>query len=354
MPALDYDAFRRSMKKGEILPAYYFHGDEDLLKDDALRELLLAALDPSTRDFNLDRRRAADLTSDDFATLTLTPPMLAARRAVVVTEAEALQLRRPRAQALRTALLKYLGKPSPETLLILVQSAEEKPDPELARLAVAVAFSPLPPERIRKWIRHRAEGEGLALDDDGARHLHDAVGDDLAQLAAEIAKLRAAVQDRAATASDVADLVGVRRGETVHDFVDAVTGRRFDDAVGMVRHLLEGPGNSGVRLVSSLGTSLTGVALARALLDRGKAAGAVARELLGALGSARPMGLRAWSEESGRWVEDAARWSAAGLEDALTELLRADKRLKGASLGGETEIVLDAVLAMAGPSQAAA
>ena len=51
MPALDYDAFRRSVKKGEILPAYYFHGDEDLLKDDAIRQVLEAAVDPSSRDY---------------------------------------------------------------------------------------------------------------------------------------------------------------------------------------------------------------------------------------------------------------------------------------------------------------
>ena len=79
MPALDYDAFRESVKKGEILPAYYFHGDEDLLKDDALRQVLEAAVDSSSRDFNLDRRRAADLSADDFWSLALTPPMLAER-----------------------------------------------------------------------------------------------------------------------------------------------------------------------------------------------------------------------------------------------------------------------------------
>src|SRR3990172_4202530 len=127
MPALDFDAFLRSLKRGEILPAYYFHGDEDLLKDDAVRDLLAAALDPSTRDFNLDGRRAPELTAQDFTTLALTPPMLTARRAVVIGEAEALQQRRPKAQALRAAVVGYLERPSPETLLILVQSPDEKP-----------------------------------------------------------------------------------------------------------------------------------------------------------------------------------------------------------------------------------
>ncbi len=354
MPPLDFDAFRRALKRGEIAPSYYLHGPEELLKDDALRDLLAVAVEAGTRDFNLDRRRAADLTVDDFSTLVLTPPMMAERRAVVLTDVEVLQQRRPRAQAVRAALLGYLAQPSPETVLVLVQAGDDKADAELVRVATAVAFIPLRPEKLAKWIRHRAEREGVALDDDGARLLHAAVGDDLAQLAAELAKLRGAVGDRAATAGDVADLVGVRRGETVPDFVDAVTARRFHDAVGMLRHLLEGPGSSGVRLVSSLGTSLVGVALARAMLDRGATPVAAARDLSTTLQSARPMNLRRWPDEADRWVRDAAAWTADDLDAALALLLKADRRLKGTSLGGDVGIVSDAVLAIAGAATAAA
>ena len=354
MPPLDFDVLRRSVKLGEIAPAYYFHGSEDLLKDDALRDLVAAALDPATRDFNLDRRRAVELTADEFATLALTPPMLTARRAVVLTEVEALLQRRPRAASLRAAILGYLARPSPDTVLVLVQSAGEKPDAELVRAAAAVEFRSLPPERLEKWIRHRAELDGLRLDGEAARLLHDAVGDDLAQLAAEIAKLRTTLGAGAAGASDVAELVGVRRGETVHDFVDAVTGRRFDAAVGMLRHLLESPGSSGVRLLSTLATSLVGVALARALLDRGRAPGAAARELFDAMQVGRPMGLRPWRMEADRWMAAARRWTPALLDHALAELLKADRRLKGTSLGGEVEILGDALLAIAGATRAAA
>jgi len=349
MPPQDFDAFRRAVKKGEIAPAYYFHGAEELLKDDALRDLLGAAVEAGTRDFNLDRRRTQDVTADEFQTLALTPPMMAPRRAVVLTEVEALQQRRPRTQPLRAAILAYLARPSPETVLVLVQTGDErKADPDLLRAATSVEFVSLRPERLEKWIRHRAEREGVALDDDGARLLHEAVGDDLAQLAAELAKLRSAVGERNATAGDIEDLVGVRHGETVPDFVDAVTARRFDAAIGMLRHLLEGPGTSGVRLISSLATALVGVALARACLDRGASPATAAREVFSVMQTARPMNLRKWTEESDRWVQDAARWGAADLDQALALLLKADRRLKGTSLGGDTEIVSDALLAIAG------
>lgn len=358
MPHLAADDLRRALRKGELRPAYYFHGEEDLLKDEVLRELLEAALDPSTRDFNLDRRRAGDLTADEFATLALTPPMLASRRVVVISEVEVMQQRRTRMQALRTAVLGYLRQPVPETVLVLVQSAprdekEGRADAEVAGLAATVSFAPLPPERLRRWILHHASREGVQIDSEGAELLRAAVGDDLAQIAAEIAKLRAAVGERVASADDVADLVGVRRGETVHDFVDAVTGRRFAPAVEMVPHLLSAPGTSGVRLVSSLATALTGLALARAHLDDGTARRSVAGQLVSAMRVARPVGLRKWEQEAERWAGDAARWTAGELDRALAELLRADRRLKAAAIGGEGEIVADAILAMAGAAQVA-
>jgi len=353
MPALAYDAFRRSLQKGEIQAAYYLHGEEDFLKDAAVRELLERALEPATRDFNLDRRRAGDLAAEEFETLILTPPLLAARRAVVVSEVESLAQRRPRSQSLRAAIVDYLARPDQQTLLILVQSAGAKPDAELSRRATTVRLERLQPHRVLRWIRHHAGELGLDIEESAAAHLRDVVGDELAHLAAELAKLRSAVRGPA-TLDDVSDLVGVRHGETAHDFTDAVTGRRFATAAGMVRRLLESPSGTGVRLVMSLGMAFTGLALARSLLDGGVSPRQAERRAFEALAAARPPFLRDWRAEAERWVEHASLWSAVELEAALAELLRADRRLKSATLGGETEIVTEAVLAMAGRARTAA
>lgn len=347
MPALEYDAFRRSLQKGEILPAYYFHGDQDFLKDEAVRELLARTLDAGTRDFNLDRRRATEITADDFATLALTPPMLAARRVVVVTEVEVLQQKRAKAQGLRAAIVDYLTHPSPDTLLILVQSSGEKVDAELARGAAAVDVQRLTPERIRKWIQHRAGQEGLEIDEAAALHLLKSAGDDLAQLAAELSKLKTAVRGGRATEADVEDLVGVRHGETANEFADAVTDRRLAAAADMVTHLLEMPQSSGVRLVSLLGVCVAGVAFARAQLDAGTAPGVVRQKIVDALFVARPSGLRGYKEEAERWTRDAAKWTGADCDVAFEALLRADRRLKSTALGNEAAFVLEAVLALA-------
>ena len=346
MPGRSFDALQRSLAKGEVQPVYYFFGDEELLKDEAVRRITELAVDASTRDFNLDRRRAPELSADQFRSLVETPPMLAARRCVVLTEVECLQQKRPKQQALRTAVLGYVARPSPETVLLLVQSAGAKPDAGLERDAAPVDFEILEPARVLRWIHHRAKEGGVTLDDDAARHLQEAVGDDLPQLAGEVAKLAAATQGRAVTVADVADLVGVRHGETVGDFLDAVTERRFAAAAAMVPGLLANPGNSGVRLLSTLGTVMVGLALARSHLDAGDSRTYAQNQVFRSLQAARPPGLRSWGDEAARWVEDAAHWTAAGLDHALAALLRADTRLKSTTVSGEAEIVAEAVLSL--------
>src|SRR6266480_7923836 len=85
MAALTLDALLRSLKKGAPPPetVYLLYGDEDVLKDEAVRMLVDAAVG-SSRDFNLDVRYASDLSPESFHALVNTPPMLAEHRAVVI------------------------------------------------------------------------------------------------------------------------------------------------------------------------------------------------------------------------------------------------------------------------------
>lgn len=354
MPGRTYDDLRRSLAKGDVQLVYYLHGDDEFLKDAAVRQIVTLAVDESTRDFNLDRRRAPELAAEDFQALVETPPMMAARRGVVLTEVECLQQRRPRLQSLKAAVAGYLRHPSPDTVLVLVQTAGEKPDAALEDGTCSVDVAPLPPERVGRWIQHHAGELGLAIEPDAARHLQAAVGEDLHQLSAELAKLAVATGGKPATIADVADLVGVRTGETVYDFVDAVSGRRFAAAAGMVPRLIASPGSSGVRLLGALGTVLVGLALARANLDERDAPGPATARVLNAMFAARPMGLRPWKEEASRWVRDAARWTAPELDAGLAALLRADARLKDTRLAGEAEVVIETVLSLGSRGQEAA
>lgn len=350
MGALTFDALLRSLKQGGPDSVYYLHGDEDVLKDEAIRALLDRAVDPAARDFNVDQRAAAELDPDSFHALVNTPPMLAATRAVVIRGLEQLR----KTGKVRQELVRYLESPNPTTVLVLVHGAGEPPDAELARRATVVGVEPLPPARVARWMAHRAEQLGLTLTPEAGELLLQSVGSDLTALARELEKLAPLAAGRAVTRDEVAALVGVRRGETLQDLVDAALERRPAAAARLIEAVLEQAGMSGVRVLGALGTGLIGTALARAELDRGTAPGRAAAALLGHLRAARPYGLGSWEETATRWARCATLWTAAELEVALRAARDADRALKSSTLTGDRGILEQLVLSFGAAAREAA
>src|SRR6478609_9164645 len=138
MPAILERAFRKSLQRGEFERVYYFHGDDDFLKKQSVRELIAVAVDPSTRDFNLDIRAGAELDAETLGSVVGTPPMMAERRVVVVRDVAALR------KDARASLDRYLEQPAPDVMLILVAPAAEKAkvDKALEKRATTVEFAP--------------------------------------------------------------------------------------------------------------------------------------------------------------------------------------------------------------------
>jgi len=339
---LSFDTAYRRCRRGELDPVYYLTGDEDILKDELIALLAEQVVDPSTRDFNYDVRAAPDVDAESLHALVETPPMLAERRMVVLRGVDQW---RKNAKVWKV-LESYVQRPAPSTVLVITAGAGAKPHAGLAGSTAHVAVEPLPPDRLSRWVRMRAERAGITLDGEAGRHLIAAVGGDLAQLGLEIEKLAAAVTGGSVSAEDVADLVGVRRGETADDWIRATLERDAARAIGMLGPVLGASGNSAVRLVGMLGTALIGVRLARAQLDGGTRRGEVERGMMGQIKAARPFGIGPWGAAAKRWTALAERWSAAELNDALRSTYAADRALKSTTIADETGILTDMLLKM--------
>jgi DNA polymerase III delta subunit len=169
-------------------------------------------------------------------------------------------------------------------------------------------------------------------------------------MAVELDKLAAAAGERI-TLDDVARLVGVRRGETVHDWVDAALARDRKRAVELLDIVLERTG--GVQLLMVLGTALVGTRLARALADSGTPPGRLAGEMMNRLRAARPPKLRDWSTESASWAAAARRWSADDLDQAIAAAATADSQLKNTTISDERGILMTMLLSFPAPRAAA-
>lgn len=351
MAGLSLERAYRSLKTGEIAPVWYLTGDEDVLKRELETAIVDAVLDPASRDFNLDIRSAGDLDGEALHSLIETPPMLAERRVVAIRGLE--QWRRN--AKIWKVLHAYLEQPSPTTVLVLTHGAGQAPDRKIAGRSVHVDAGRLEPDHLRRWVARQAGRAGLTLEDDAAAHLIDAVGGDLATLGMEIEKLAvAAPAGEPVSAARVADFVGVRRGETLHDWVDAAVRRDVARAVALLDPVLAQSGVSAVQVVMALGTALAGVRLARALLDGRTAPGRVQRRVKEHIQRARPPKLRNWNLEAETWTRAAERWHADEVDGALAAAYEADRELKSSTVSDERGILTTMLLRFAAADEAAA
>ena len=344
MPAHSFEAFFRSLSKGELASVYYLYGAEDILKDEAARAILDRALDPSLRDFNFDQRSAAQLDAEEVHALCNTLPMMAERRVVLLRDVEGWK-RKTRG---RSEFLKYLERPSPETVVILIQgSGEENEDKELARGAYAVRFDQLPPDRARRWLLHRADRLGVTLEPGAADHLVLSVGAELGALASELDKLASLPDGEPLTAERVGELVGVRHGETIWDWRDAVLDDQPGPAASLLPAVLAQPGVSSVKLVTTLGTALVGLGIARAHYDRGLRGDGLQGAVLKSLFNSRPTGLLGYKEEARRWSRWAPRWTGGRIRAALSAAKQTDEALKSTTVSDERGLLVGLVLRLA-------
>jgi len=342
--SLSFDSAYRQIRRGDLAPVYYLTGEEDVLKDELIHFVQEQAVDPGSRDFNLDVRSAGDLDGESLHALVETPPMLAERRVVVVKN---LEQWRKNAKVWRV-LEQYVANPSPTTVLLLVHGAGEAPSAKLKSHAVHVKLEPLSPARLVRWVERRSKDTGFTIEPDAVEHLVNAVSGELSHLAMEVEKLAAAAPEgRSLGVQDVSQLVGVRHGETPLDWVSAALARDVPLAIGMLGQVLSTSGVTGVRLVAMLGTALVGVRLARALLDSGTPPSRVEAAVFGQIQKARPYGLGNWKAEARRWTEAARHWPARDLDRALRAAFRADRALKSTTTSDEAGTLSDMILTFA-------
>src|SRR5688572_19837283 len=343
MAASSLKTLRDVVKRRSFDGAYFITGEDEYQKDDAVRQLVEAALEPGLRDFNLDTRRAAELDPETLGVLLSTPPMMADRRVIVLRDVNTLK------KDVRQVLDRYLKGPAPDLLLIMTGAAGVKADAILSAATTVLEFDPLTGDRIPKWIAHHATSElGIGITEPAVELLQAAVGSDLHQLAAELDKLASYVQGRGDEIGEdaVAAIVGVRRGETQADLLDAIADRNLARALELIPHVLAQPKTTAVSVVMILSTQMLAISWGRARLDEGLSRARLAQEYFDLLRETGGFTGRSWGSATAVWARAADRWSRKALDRALDSLLEADVALKESRVSSEEQLLATVVLSL--------
>jgi DNA polymerase-3 subunit delta len=343
-PVADAKVLRTAVKDRVFAPAYYFHGLNDYLKDEEVRRLVDAAADPSTRDFNVETVRGGDIDAETLGSTISTPPMMAERRVIVVRDVSALK------KESRKMLDTYLKRPAPDLLLLLVAPAGATADKALINATTAVEFEPLSGARIPKWIAYYVEHDLKSSITDGAiTLLQEAAGTDLSQLKIELDKLASYTGNEAINEAAVSAVVGVRPGETMGDFLDAVARRDAPAALAMLPVVLEQPKASAVTTIMALTAQTLVTGWGQAARERGTSPSRLSSELFALLKASGSVYTgRSWGEFVSACARASELWTARAIDDALGALLDADAALKGPRISSEEQLLSTLVLTLCG------
>lgn len=343
MSASSLKTLRDAIKRRSFDGAYYIWGEDEYQKDDAVRQLVDAGLDAGARDFNLDTRRSTELDAEALGVLLSTPPMMAERRVIVLREIGGLK------KDARKVLDEYLIRPAPDLLLIMTGAAGSKPETTLSASSTPLQFDPLSGDRIPRWIAHKATSElGVKISEGAIELLQAAVGSDLHQLSGELDKLASYIEGRDEEIGEdaVAAVVGVRRGETQADLLDAVADRNAPRALALISHVITQPKTTGVSIVMALSTQMLAISWGRARLDEGLPRSRLAQEYFGFLNETKAFTGRPWGSATAVWARAAERWSRESLNRALDSLLEADIALKESRVSSEEQLLATVVLSL--------
>lgn len=293
--------------------AFYLHGEDHFRKEEIIRALIEAHVDPGTRDFNLDQLRGTEVEPEVLASVLATPPMMAEWRVVVLREVEGIA----GSKNAREELLRIASAPPPGLALVMSatvpKGSKAKFYTDLARVSRSVELDAMSDADVPGWILERAEQvHRVRFDDDAARALGAAIGPNLGVLARELEKLTAFVGERARVTIDDVNAAGTKLpAQDRWAWFDLVGSRRFEQARSGLPTLFA-QGESGVGLVIGLVTHLLRLGIA---VERG------------------PSGLEEALPQHQRWLarrmKDQARtWTMPEIETALSGLLDVDRLLK--------------------------
>ena len=318
----------RALDNGPPTGAWFLYGDAGRLRDEAARQLVEAAVDPETRDFNFDQFRAEDTSAEKLASTLAMPPMMAERRVVCVRDAERLS-----ASARKVLHSTVASLPSDMVLIVtatIPKGSRAAFYRHLKSNCKSIEWRTPRSAEIPGWVCERAQRRwGVELSPPVAQAIAGAVGEDLSALDAALEKL-AIVPSTDLSVEGIKELVPRTRRMDRWTWLDLVAARAYRQAfdeldgvltaergVGLIAGLVEHHLLLGLALVSGAGSVRT------ALSETGR-------------------GYLSWKVNT--YVKQARIWTETEIDRTLGRMHRADRLIKSGV--GDRAVLSELVLAL--------
>ncbi len=190
-----------------------------------LKDKFLKDVDQSS--LNLNILEGKKLKINDFQSAISTPPFLARKRMVVVTDL----LSSNKDKELQVEMVKSLGKEELMKDLILIFWESEKADKRLSlfkrlnKEKYAQEFDLLIGAELKNWLKSEIKTQSGEFESAAVDRLIELLGSDLWEASSEISKLISYCGNKAVKVKDVNEMVRSKSDDNIFNFVDAIANK---------------------------------------------------------------------------------------------------------------------------------
>jgi DNA polymerase-3 subunit delta len=318
-------------KNKQFRPVYWLEGEEpyfiDVLLDYAENKLLT----PAEAEFNLSIFYGKDADVSDIINACRRYPMLAERQVVILREAQMMRD--------AEALLPYIEKPQPSTVLVVAYK-DKKLDGRkqlakvIAKSAELLSTKKLYENQLPAWVEQMVEAQGLSIEPRAQEMLVNHIGNDLSRLYNETVKLAVNLGNRKKiTADDIEEFIGVSKEFNVFELQAAFGKKNLSKTMQIIQYFDANPKAGPIQMIlPALFNFFSKVYMLYAM--RGADPQTVANRL-----GIKPYFLKDYQESSQRYTYDQ-------IERALLLLHQYNLRMVGIGDAGSTDADLMKELAV--------
>ena len=317
MALIEAQKFYKDLEKAQFAPLYFLFGEEPYLLNSSVERFKYSVLTEGAVDFNYSLFYASDADVTTIKDAVETLPMMAARRLVILKEAQDLSDKE------WIELESLITAPVESSVFVILASRVDKRKKQIRQLlekADCVEFKKPYENQVPSWVNYIAQTLGLTISNEAIHLLHKLVGNHLTEIEAELKKLGEFIgSHRRIEMADVAQVVSRSKEENVFDFTKAIGENDRVRALEHLVHLLD-QGQNEVGIVSLVARHIRILLSLKRGIEEGLHGAKLAH-----YAQVPPYFLEGY-------LDQARLWTQKKLEGTLVILSETDKALKSSPL----------------------
>ncbi|MEE3725776.1 DNA polymerase III subunit delta [Riemerella anatipestifer] len=245
----------KNIKNKELLPIYFFYGEEPYYIDVAVKHFENEVLTEDEKVFNQTVVYGKDTTYSEVLALARQFPMMGDKQLIVLKEAQDIRLTEKEIEVLEA----YVNHPVPSTILVIAHKhkkvdSRKKFAKTLAKNKMLFLSEPVKDWNLPQFIQDEISRAGLKAEPNIPTILAEYLGNDLSRIANEINKLKLILKEGEVLNSLLVEKhIGISKDYNVFELQKALGTKNEEQAMKIAYYIGKNPkSNPFVMMLGSL------------------------------------------------------------------------------------------------------